>query len=119
MLRDRCTCKCCGALGYDPHCPDNEEEERHHWTTFHWTIKDDSILVPLDAHHITDRSEMPNGGYVHENGIALCPECHIKAEKFHQTNGQDWEQGFHPNDLYLKIGSSHKKAYVASERLSA
>ena len=23
----------------------------------------------LDAHHITDRNEMPNGGYVKENGI--------------------------------------------------
>lgn len=26
----------------------------------------------LDAHHITDRNEMPNGGYVPENGISLC-----------------------------------------------
>jgi len=23
----------------------------------------------LDAHHITDRTEMPNGGYVPENGF--------------------------------------------------
>jgi len=28
----------------------------------------------LDAHHITDRHDMPNGGYVKENGITLCPE---------------------------------------------
>ena len=36
--------------------------------------------VPLDAHHITDRSLMPNGGYVKENGISLCESCHLKAE---------------------------------------
>lgn len=28
----------------------------------------------LDAHHIIDRTEMPSGGYVKENGICLCPE---------------------------------------------
>ena len=33
----------------------------------------------LDAHHITDRNEMPNGGYVAENGITLCEVCHAKA----------------------------------------
>jgi 5-methylcytosine-specific restriction endonuclease McrA len=26
----------------------------------------------LDAHHIIDRNELPNGGYVVENGISLC-----------------------------------------------
>lgn len=71
----------------------------------------------LDAHHITDRNFMPNGGYVQENGISLCDECHIKAEKFHQTNGKEWEMGFHPNDLYDKISSSYEKAVKASERL--
>ena len=30
----------------------------------------------LDAHHITDRSLMPNGGYVKENGIYLCEDLH-------------------------------------------
>lgn len=33
----------------------------------------------LDAHHITDRNEMPNGGYCKENGISLCESCHEKA----------------------------------------
>jgi hypothetical protein len=28
-----------------------------------------SLIVRLDVHHITDRHEMPNGGYVPENGI--------------------------------------------------
>lgn len=76
--------------------------------------------VKLDAHHITDRTEMPNGGYVAENGITLCDcegGCHAKAEKYHTSGGTTWEEGFHPRDLYNDIGSSHLKAYAASERL--
>lgn len=76
--------------------------------------------VKLDAHHITDRNEMPNGGYVKENGITLCDSlegCHFKAEKFHTSNGKEWEEGFHPDDLYALIGSSHEKAWKASEKL--
>jgi predicted restriction endonuclease len=65
----------------------------------------------LDAHHITDRHEMPNGGYVESNGISLCSDCHWKAEKYHRTDGEDYEYGFHPVDLYKLIGSSFDKAY--------
>jgi hypothetical protein len=50
----------------------------------------------FDAHHIVDRNEMPNGGYILSNGITLCHPCHLKAEKFHQTNGREWEAGYHP-----------------------
>lgn len=72
----------------------------------------------LDAHHITDRSKMPNGGYVKENGISLCDEkCHMLAEKFHISEGAEWEPGMHPNDLYGMIGSSYENAVKASERL--
>lgn len=80
----------------------------------------------FDAHHITDRSEMPNGGYVKENGITLCKynqeglekdSCHMKAEKFHITEGIEWEPGMHPNDLYKLIGSSKEAAIKASEKL--
>ncbi len=72
----------------------------------------------LDAHHITDRTKMPNGGYVKENGITLCQnECHMKAEKFHISNGQEWEEKFHPNDLYSLIGSSYELAVKKSELL--
>lgn len=76
--------------------------------------------VKLDAHHITDRNEMPNGGYVKENGITLCDTetgCHWKAEIYHNSGGEDWLEGFHPNDLYALIGSSHEKAVAASEKL--
>lgn len=71
--------------------------------------------VHLDAHHITDRTLMPNGGYVKENGISLCPPCHEKAEVFHSTG--EALPGWAPSDLYGRIGSSYEKAVKASERL--
>lgn len=69
--------------------------------------------VKLDAHHITDRNEMPNGGYVKENGITLCDVeegCHWKAEIYHTSKGEDWLTGFHPEDLYKLIGSNKELA---------
>ena len=71
----------------------------------------------LDAHHITDRNEMPNGGYVRENGIALCPECHILAEVWHVSDKQIASPGYHPDELYARIGSSPELAIAASRRL--
>ena len=47
----------------------------------------------IDAHHITNRDEMENGGYVLDNGITLFSKCHLLAEKFY------------PNNLYKLIGS--------------
>ncbi|MBY0457359.1 MAG: HNH endonuclease [Gemmataceae bacterium] len=69
----------------------------------------------LDAHHITDRNEIPHGGYVAENGISLCAECHLKAEAFHC--GDPVPPGFLPAELYASIGSSEEEARIASERL--
>lgn len=69
----------------------------------------------LDAHHITDRNLMPNGGYVKENGISLCADCHVKAEVFHSTGVA--HPGYAPEDLYQKIKSSLEKAIEASEEL--
>lgn len=66
----------------------------------------------VDAHHITDRNLLPNGGYVKENGISLCPDCHIKAEVYHSTGTA--LDGFHPDDLYKLINSSYEKAHQAS-----
>lgn len=80
----------------------------------------------FDAHHITDRHEMPNGGYVKENGITLCKydengleenSCHMKAEKFHISEGKEWEPGMHPDDLYKMIGSSRELAIEKSNNL--
>ena len=71
----------------------------------------------LTVHHITDRHEMPNGGYVIENGISLCEDCHWKAEEFHISKGKRHKEGFHPDDLYAKIGSSYEEALEASESL--
>lgn len=69
----------------------------------------------LDAHHITDRNEIINGGYVKENGISLCSECHEIAELYHQIGIT--EAGFHPDDLYVIIGSSKELAIKKSEEL--
>lgn len=71
----------------------------------------------LDAHHIKDRNEMINGGYTPFNGISLCKEHHLKAEMFHMTNGEEWEPGFHPDDLFKKINSSYIKAVQESIKL--
>lgn len=69
----------------------------------------------VDAHHITDRHEMPNGGYVKENGISLCSEHHKIAEKYHESCGKTWVDGFHPDELYRKIGSSKEIAIQKSK----
>ncbi len=81
--------------------------------------------VECDAHHITDRNEMPHGGYVAENGISLCcvangnqVSCHEKAEVYHSSLKLTHEIGFLPNDLYNLIGSSYEKAVEASKKLS-
>jgi 5-methylcytosine-specific restriction endonuclease McrA len=70
---------------------------------------------PFDAHHITQRNDCPNGGYVKENGITLCAICHEKAEEYYKTGLA--VEGYTPNDLYKLIGSSLKEALEASEKL--
>ncbi|MEK6235790.1 MAG: hypothetical protein N2C14_13865 [Planctomycetales bacterium] len=70
----------------------------------------------LDAHHITDRHEIANGGYVKENGVSLCKaKCHVLAESHH--NGETPPNGFSPSELYNRIGSSLARAERASEKL--
>lgn len=72
----------------------------------------------FDSHHITDRNEMPNGGYVKENGITVCKGfCHMQVEWFHIQDGNDWKENLHPNDLYKKIGSSKELAIQKSKKL--
>lgn len=92
---DRDKCRCCGCGKLFPH---------------------NSVEEYMDAHHITPREEMANGGYVKQNGISLCKEsCHMKAEMWIK-NGKG-EQGFDPQSLYNKIKSSKEEAIKASERL--
>lgn len=90
--RDGFVCQCCGFVS----SPERADEE-------------------LDPHHITDRHEMPNGGYCSENGITVCKHCHRLCEQFHETG--ESVPGYAPEDLYEKIGSSLEKAVRASERL--
>jgi 5-methylcytosine-specific restriction endonuclease McrA len=70
-------------------------------------------VVELDAHHICDRHIIPHGGYVEENGISVCSECHVKAES--HWNGDTPEPGFSPEELYILIESSYEEACRASE----
>ncbi|RKZ87371.1 MAG: hypothetical protein DRQ39_04340 [Gammaproteobacteria bacterium] len=70
----------------------------------------------LAAHHIMDRTIMPKGGYVKENGITVCPPCHERAEQYHISGGAKFDEGWHPTDLYTKIGSTHTMALRASRR---
>jgi len=58
---------------------------------------------------------MPNGGYVLENGIALCSNCHVKAEQFWSKGSG--EPGFSSDELYKKIGSSFEIAKEKSFNL--
>lgn len=92
LIRDNFTCKCCGKKGYDRQ--DNPVKDK----------------VPLDVHHIIDRKEITNGGYIPENGITLCDDCHLKAEKYHITQGKEAVKDFHPNDLFAIINSSKELA---------
>lgn len=97
--RDKCACAMCGYAPED--------------------------ATQLDAHHITDRHDMPFGGYVTVNGITLCTDrctkapwigvtldCHQKAETLHAT-GQ-LVPGYTPTDLYARIKSNYKWAYTQS-----
>jgi hypothetical protein len=71
----------------------------------------------IDVHHITDRTLMPGGGYVRENGISLCAEHLATAEEYHLSNGENCADGFTPKALYMKIGSNYEKALEASKRI--
>lgn len=77
----------------------------------------ESAEKELDAHHIVDRTLIINGGYVKENGISLCADCHVKAEVYHSTGTA--VEGYSPDDLYKIIGSNLEKAIKASEKLKS
>lgn len=59
---------------------------------------------------------MPNGGYVKENGIALCPQCHIHAENDLQR-ACPADHKYKATALYKLIGSSYEEAVEASNKL--
>lgn len=74
------------------------------------------ITTNLDAHHITDRNLLPNGGYVCSNGITLCHNHHDLVEDWHRF-GEVTEEKYHPDNLYAMIGSSYQQAYNDSLKL--
>lgn len=104
--RDQYTCKICGKKGFD-----RQGGDLH--LKYHKNVRD---LVALDSHHIRNRTEMPHGGYVPENGITLCDNgCHIKAEEYLKIGSG--EQVFSPEYLYDLIDSNHEEAIEASKKL--
>lgn len=74
------------------------------------------ITENLDAHHITDRNEIPNGGYVKENGISLCETHHDLVEDWHRY-GEVEDARYHPDYLYKIIGSSKELAFKCASKL--
>ena len=88
MSRDKYCCKICGRTGKDRQGGDE-------WKKFHSSPK-----IELDAHHITDRTEIINQGYVPENGITVCDDCHMKAEVFHIKGS--CEKGYYRNVCTFK-----------------
>lgn len=74
------------------------------------------ITNDLDAHHITDRNELPNGGYVKSNGITLCQEHHDLVEDWHRY-GDVTDEKYHPKNLYHMINSSYEQAYRDSTNM--
>ena len=76
----------------------------------------EEALEIFDVHHIFSRKEMPNGGYVLENGITLCKDsCHLKAEEFWSTGTAC--PGFSVEELYNAINSNYDLAVTASKKL--
>lgn len=83
----------------------------------------------FDAHHITPRVQMPNGGTIASNLITLCIDCHHKAELVTWADDDGYlalkiRQGeistedartFSRGILYKLIGSSYAKSLTDSE----
>jgi 5-methylcytosine-specific restriction endonuclease McrA len=59
----------------------------------------------LDAHHIIDRHNMPNGGYILENGVTLCTIHHLQAEHGIIT----------PRELYERIYYNGMSSMLSQE----
>lgn len=95
------------------------KRDQHTCRVCHKKYNESNVDEFLDAHHITDRNEIANGGYVKENGISVCKDtCHLQVEAFHISGGTSWVEGLHPDDLYRKIGSSKELAVRKSELLA-
>jgi len=86
-------------------------------------LDNNSLDWKLDAHHITPRTEMPGGGYVPENGIALCPQCHGYAEDWLRAEFRGlrkvaevrFDLRYSPGSLYKLIGSEARVAFMAAK----
>lgn len=108
--RDQHTCKVCGRR-FQP-------------------SQTDPSLGLMNAHHIWPREDMPNGGYVPENGITVCDtkampgqkSCHEQVEEAlanyrSSARGRYPRMDLYPPNLYKLVGSDFERAREAAERL--
>lgn len=104
--RDKYTCQICGQVY-------SEKES-------------DPSLSIINAHHITDRNLLDNGGYTSFNGITVCDEkgrysgevsCHMLVEQCHILGDDETlvAEEYKPSTLYKKIGSSLELAKLKSK----
>jgi hypothetical protein len=104
FVRDKFTCLLCGLV--------DEKAHEQHVNNVDFDYQSEL----LDAHHVTPREDMPNGGYVKENGITVCKNrCHLAVENY--LAGHNINPSNSPYILYTKIGSSKDRAIEASKRL--
>jgi hypothetical protein len=75
----------------------------------------DKAMQELEVHHIINRNLLSNGGYIKDNGISLCPDCHLKAEEYYSSGIA--APGFSIEDLLELIGSSYEKVEENSQKL--
>ena len=109
FCRDNYTCQVCGA----------------NFSQFAKGTRGSEIIEDmLDAHHITSRKLMVNGGYVKENGVTVCKQlCHLLVETWDSVSEEDLDianitiEDISPSSLYAKIGSSYEIALEESTRL--
>lgn len=105
--RDKYACRCCGVLGLDRQGGDE-------WKKYHPKARKED-LVDLDSHHIIERTLIENGGYVKENGISVCTECHLKCEEYWVTGKA--VLGYSIEELFALIGSSEEMAHEVAKNL--
>ena len=70
----------------------------------------------LKVYHIIDKNLL-NNIHIKENGITLCHECKLKAEKYYQTNNNNYDINYHPDNLYKLINSSRQFAILIANQL--
>lgn len=65
----------------------------------------------VDAHHVIERRLFPDGGYVSDNGAAVCSACHLKAEQT-AISCEELRQRAGITNIILPVGFDPSKTYT-------